>query len=163
MAFLRAVLNWDRAVLFLGDAADKKRGRATWVFDVDNIPGMHGVKRPITSTTSSTLKWIAGQKNLSKVATSIKASVRTITKSEDHFVISYEIRSEKKDLRARFVILATGVMDIQPEIKGSIEPVFPFANRSTPAFAVSVDGGECVQRTVPSDASSMMPFLPDDR
>ncbi|MCP4590091.1 MAG: hypothetical protein GY842_05055, partial [bacterium] len=51
MAYLRSVLNHDRTVLFMGDAETKRKGRATWVGEVDNIPGMHDLKRPITGTT----------------------------------------------------------------------------------------------------------------
>ena len=35
MAYLRAVLNMDPSVLFLGDADSKRKGRATWVLEVE--------------------------------------------------------------------------------------------------------------------------------
>jgi thioredoxin reductase (NADPH) len=140
MAFLRAVLNFDRSVLFIGDANDKRRGRATWVSDVDNIPGMHDLQRPITSTTTSTLKWIAGQENLRDVGTTLKASVTNVRKADEHFVVTYETKSDTKEIAARFVILATGLMDRQPEIDGSIETLFPYANRGDLLYCLRCDG-----------------------
>lgn len=140
MAFLRAVLNWDRSVLFLGDAAAKKRGRATWVSDVDNIPGMHDLKRPITSTTSSTLKWIKSQANLKDKASIVKASVTRVEKRDNGFVLHFDEKGGPRHVTARFVVLATGIMDVQPNINGSIEPIFPFANRGDVLYCLRCDG-----------------------
>lgn len=144
MAFLRAVLNNDRSVLFLGDATTKRRSRATWVFDVDNIPGMHGLKRPVTATSTSTLKWIAGQEHLRDKATTVKAAVASVVKQDDHFVLSYDLKSEPHQIHARFVILASGIMDVQPQIDGSIEPFFPFANRGDFLYCVRCDGHRAI-------------------
>ena len=140
MAFLRSVLNYDRSVLFLGDADDKRRGRATWVAEVDNIPGMHDLQRPIISTTASTLKWIAQQEKLNDVGSTIKGSVTGVRVVDDGFKVSYRTRTDTLELAARFVILATGLMDVQPEIGGSIEPVFPFANRGDVLYCLRCDG-----------------------
>ncbi|MFQ5507328.1 MAG: hypothetical protein ACE5F1_21385 [Planctomycetota bacterium] len=129
MAHLRGVLNRDRSVIFLGDAKSRKKGRATWVFEVDNIPGMHGLNRPITSTSASTLEWIASQPELAELSHTVKAAVSRIEPSERGFVVRYSERKEERSLLADFVILATGVMDVQPEIRGSIQPILPFANR----------------------------------
>ena len=54
MAYLRGVLNGNTAALFTGDADSKRKGRATWVMDVDNIPGLHDLNRPITKTSTTT-------------------------------------------------------------------------------------------------------------
>ena len=140
MAFLRAVLNGDRAVLFTGDADDKRRGRATWVGQVDNIPGMHDVRKPITSTAASTLKWIRGHAHLAPLADVQKSSVKSITRDGDVLALEHASRKSSGTVRARFVILATGIMDRQPHIKGSIEPVFPFANRGDLIYCVRCDG-----------------------
>lgn len=141
MAFLRAVLNNDRSVLFIGDATTKKRSRATWVYDVDNIPGMHGLKRPVTATTASTLRWINSQETLRDNATTLRAAVTSVVKQGEHFVLSYQLKSEpKKQITARYVILASGIMDVQPKIDGSIEPFFPFANRGDFLYCLRCDG-----------------------
>jgi thioredoxin reductase (NADPH) len=41
---------------------------------------------------------------------------------------------------AKFVILCTGVMDVQPVIKGSIETVFDYANAQTIDYCLICDG-----------------------
>ncbi len=140
MAYLRGVLNGNRVVLFTGDADSKRKGRATWVMDVDNIPGMHGLDRPITRTSASTLKWLKGQEGLSELGETLKAKVDRVSKEDDCFVLEYTSRKASASLRARNVVLATGVMDVQPSIGGSIEPIFPFANRGEAIYCVRCDG-----------------------
>ncbi len=139
MAFLRAVLNGDDSLLLSGDATTARKGRATWVAEVDNIPGMHGLKRPITSTTKSTLSWLQSQDWLRDRAAQISASVTKLEKQGDIFVLHHGKDGEGRS-RARFVILATGVMDVQPQIGGSIEPIFPFANRGDILYCIRCDG-----------------------
>ena len=140
MAYLRGVLNGNRAALFTGDADSKRKGRATWVVEVDNIPGMHDLNRPITKTSASTLKWLAGQETLKDFGTVMKSKVTSIRKQDDLFVLEHASRKETGELRARHVILATGIMDVQPEIGGSIEPIFPYANRGEALYCVRCDG-----------------------
>ncbi|HHI79484.1 MAG TPA: NAD(P)/FAD-dependent oxidoreductase [Planctomycetes bacterium] len=140
MAYLRSVLNGDRTAFFLGNADTKRKGRAIWVQDVDNIPGMHGLQRPITNTTKDTLKWLKAHKEIGYHGEAFKASVTKIERRGELFVLHYEDKREACTLRARYVILATGIMDRQPEIQGSIKPVLPFANRGDFIYCVRCDG-----------------------
>ena len=144
MAYLRAVLNHDSVVMFTGDGATKRRGRATWVADVDNIPGMHDVKKPITSTSSSTLKWIAKQPSLHEKGTVVKGVVTKVERDGDEFVLHYSLKKWALKRRAKFVILATGLMDQQPLIGDSIAPIFPYANRGDAIYCVRCDGHRTV-------------------
>jgi len=41
---------------------------------------------------------------------------------------------------AQYVILATGMMDEQPHIQGSIRPILPYANGQTVAYCLVCDG-----------------------
>ncbi len=130
MAHLRAVLNGDDSVIFTGDPTTKRKGRSTWVTHVDNIPGMHELGRPITAAANGTLKWIAADETLNHNHTVVKAAVTKVDRDgDDGFVLHWSEKGEARSLRARFVILATGIMDVQPEIGGSIKPILPFANR----------------------------------
>lgn len=129
MAYLRGVLNGDRTVLFTGDAQTKRKGRSTWVMHVDNIPGMHEVSRPIGSTSRSTLDWIAGQEVLKELGSVEKGAVERIERLDEGFRLHWSEKGEARSLDARFVVLATGIMDRQPEIGGSIKPILPYANR----------------------------------
>ncbi len=140
MAYLRGVLNGNRVALFTGDADAKRKGRATWVMEVDNIPGMHDLDRPITKTSSTTLKWLESQEHLKGYGTVFKSKVAKLSRANDHFVLEHVSRKESASLRARHVVLATGVMDVQPHIGGSIEPIFPFANNGDAIYCVRCDG-----------------------
>jgi thioredoxin reductase (NADPH) len=144
MAHLRAVLNNDKSIIFLGDSLAKKRGRATWVADVDNIPGMHDLKKPIVATTDSTLNWLASRDGLREKGVTQKTSVTKIEKQENGFKLYYSSNLEETSITARFVIIATGVMDVQPEINGSIKPIFPFANRGDVLYCVRCDGHKTI-------------------
>ena len=144
MAYLRGVLNGDRTTLFLGDKTTSRRGRAMWVGEVDNIPGMHDTKRPILGTVKSTLDWIDQQVSLQGVGTVIRDVVTTIEQHGDRFVLHYNGGS----LHARYVILATGIMDVQPEIGGSIDPIFPYANRGEAIYCVRCDGHRTLDHTL---------------
>jgi thioredoxin reductase (NADPH) len=148
MAYLRGVLNANHSVLFTGDADAKRKGRATWVMDVDNIPGMHGLERPITKTASTTLKWIKDQDSLKDFGTVMKAKVTNVRIEDDLFVLEYSTRKESASLRTRHVILATGIMDVQPEIGGSIEPIFPYANKGEAIYCVRCDGHRTLGHTL---------------
>ena len=136
MAMLRAVLNHLRTVVFLGDKDATRRSRAAWVLEVDNIPGMFGKKRPISTTTREVIRFIEGRSDLEPYLTTVKQSVVSIKKDRDRF----EVSAGGDTYQARFVVLCTGTMDVQPEIGGSIEPIFPFANREDLLYCVRCDG-----------------------
>ena len=84
MAYLRAVLNCDDTVLFQGDADTKRRGRATWVHEVDNVPGMHDLKKPILATAKSTLNWVKNHPQLSAYSTVVNGKVNRIELLGEH-------------------------------------------------------------------------------
>ena len=148
MAHLRAVLNGDRSVLFSGDANTKRKGRATWVTEVDNVPGLHDMKRPITATTKSTLEWIRNQDELKSWNHEIKAvvtDVRNMSNADgSRFELIYEDKSGRNGITASYVINATGIMDVQPHIGGSIQPILPFANRYDVLYCIRCDGHKTI-------------------
>ncbi len=144
MAYLRAVLNRNKAALFLGDADSKRKGRATWVAQVDNIPGMHDLKRPITSTTRSTLDWIQSEPDLGDGCRTIKAKVHSLEQDGEGFLLKWKDREGEHSMVAKFVVVATGIMDIQPKIGGSIEPILPFANRGDAIYCIRCDGHQTI-------------------
>lgn len=148
MAYLRGVLNGDKTVLFMGDSETKRKGRATWVAEVDNMPGMHDLKRPITSTTKTTLTWLKEQEELKDWRQEIKgvvSEVKLVESGEDrHFELQYESKDGPKTVTASYVINATGVMDVQPSIGGSIKPILPFANRYDVLYCIRCDGHKTI-------------------
>lgn len=140
MAYLRSVLNFDDTVWFLGDADTTRAARATWVAEVDNIPGMHGIKSPIRNSVKSTIEWVKGQPALASRSTVVRGRVTQLERCEDGFLLQTNAKKGPESYRAKYVILATGVMDRQPAIEGSIEPVFPFANRGDLIYCIRCDG-----------------------
>ncbi len=145
MAYLRSVLNYDNTLWLLGDASSKKKARATWVFEVENIPGMQGLPKPILGPAASTRKWVESHPHLKEKSTVIKEKVTELKKGEDdRFVLTSQSKKGTSTHHARYVILATGVMDKQPLIDGSIEPVFPFANRGDFIYCLRCDGHQAI-------------------
>ena len=148
MAFLRSVLNGDRTVLFSGDAESKRKGRATWVAEVDNVPGLHDLKRPITATAKSTLDWIRRQDELAGWHHEIKAVVKNVRNESGEdgtkFELIYEDKEGQHTVTASYVINATGIMDVQPHIGGSIQPILPFANRYDVLYCIRCDGHKAI-------------------
>ena len=88
MAMLRAVLNHLKTVVFLGDSKTTKKSRATWVSDVDNIPGMFDKKRPITATAREVMQFIERHDDLGSFLTPLKMAATAIKKENGVFEIS---------------------------------------------------------------------------
>lgn len=138
MAVLRGVLNNDSVVLFPGNAKDKKRGRAMWVRKIENMPGYHHYKRGIEDPNRDTLKWINESEFSENLTTMKGTSIKKINKVSDYH---FDLTDDKGNVTsAKQVILATGVMDIQPHIDGSIQPILPFANHQTADYCIRCDG-----------------------
>lgn len=144
MAYLRSVLSGQNVALFLGDAESKRKGRATWVAEVENIPGMHDVKRPIVSTSKTTIQWLEEHPDLGHDARTIKGKVDRLERTESGFRLYWDVKGETHSLDARFVVIATGGMDVQPHIAGSIEPILPFANRGDAIYCIRCDGHQTI-------------------
>lgn len=137
MSVLRTVLNNDDCLFFPGTAKDKKKSRALWVRKVENMPAHFNYKRGIEEPNAETLKWISESAFREKLHLHKNTGVTSLKKTGDHF----EIRDSKGELHlAKFVVLCTGVMDVQPIIKGSIETVFDYANTQTIDYCLICDG-----------------------
>lgn len=138
MATLRCVLNNDEVLFFPGSAKDKKKSRALWVRKIENMPGHFGYKRGIEDPNLETLKWIEASAFAAKLHWMKNTGVVHIKKNENEI---FEVQDSKgvKHL-CRFVILCTGVMDVQPEINGSIEGIFDYANAQTADYCLRCDG-----------------------
>jgi thioredoxin reductase (NADPH) len=140
MAILRAALNHLNAVVFTGDPSTTKKSRATWVANVENIPGFFEVQRPITATSRAVLQFIAGREDLHAHVTVIKHAATQIAKDDTGFTLT----AGGATYHAAHVVLCTGTMDVQPLISGSIEPALPFANREDLLYCIRCDGHRTV-------------------
>ena len=137
MAVLRTILNNDECLFILGSPKDKKRSRALWVRKIENIPTHFNYKRGIEEPNAETLKWIAESPFKDNLHIQKNVGVISVTKKTEFF----EITDSKNNVYlAQYIILCTGVMDIQPEIKGSIEAVYDYANAQTIDYCLICDG-----------------------
>lgn len=138
MATLRTILNNDECLFFPGSPKDKKKSRALWVRKVENMPAHLGYKRGIEDPNIETIKWIQESEFKDKLFLQKNSGVVSIIKTENEI---FEITdSQDKKFLARFVILCTGVMDVQPEINGTIETIFDYANAQTIDYCLICDG-----------------------
>lgn len=138
MAALRGVLNNDNVALFTGNAKAKKKSRAQWVSKVENMPGYHEYKKGIVNPNMETLKWIKSSEFSERFTQLNNLSVETITKNDDGL---FTLTDHKGDShQAKYVVLATGLMDVQPHIQGSIDPVLPYANVQLVDYCLRCDG-----------------------
>lgn len=138
MAALRTVLNNDECLFFPGTPKDKKKSRALWVRRVENIPAHLEYKRGIEEPNLATIKWIQDSEFKEKFFIHKNVGVSALKKNDDGI---FEITTSKNDIfYSQYVILCTGVMDVQPIINGSIEPIFDYANAQTADYCLICDG-----------------------
>jgi len=145
MAALRCVLNNDQCLLFPGTGKDKKRSRAFWVSKVENIPGFAHYKKGIEEPNKETLKWIENSPFKDNLHLFKNRGVISLKKEGDTFILE-DNKGENHEVS--YVILCTGVMDVQPEIGGKIEPVFPYANAQIIDYCLRCDGHHTINKNV---------------
>jgi thioredoxin reductase (NADPH) len=138
MAALRTVLNNDECLFFPGSPQDKKRSRALWVRKVENMPAHLQYKRGIEDPNAETIKWIQQSEFAEKLTLQKNLGITLISKNSDNI---FELTDHKGNTyKAKFIILCTGVMDVQPLIQGTIETVFDYANAQTIDYCLICDG-----------------------
>ncbi len=139
MATLRGVLNNDQVILFPGSPRDKKRSRDKWVYKVENMPGYQKYRKGIEDPNKDTLEWIQESEEFKDNLTYVKGKgITQITKDDEG--IFHLTDSDGEKYQAQYVVLTTGIMDVQPHFKGSIKPILPFANAQTVDYCLRCDG-----------------------
>lgn len=144
MAVKRAVLNNREVLLFTGAKKEMKRSRGHWVRKVENIPGLEKYKRTLVELRQETLEELS-KGPFSHNLTLVEDSVISIEKDKNAFRLCDK---EGHTYFARYVVLATGMMDEQPHIKDSIRPILPFGNKQTVAYCLLCDGHHSHQKNV---------------
>ncbi|MBY0414810.1 MAG: NAD(P)/FAD-dependent oxidoreductase, partial [Bdellovibrionales bacterium] len=146
MAVLRVVLNNDECLFFPGSPKDKKRSRAFWVTKVENMPGHLQYKKGIDEPNKESLDWLTQGPFKDKFIWKKNLGITSITKGEDGIFTLVDNKNET--YKARYVILCTGVMDVQPEILGSIETIYPYANIQLADYCLRCDGHHVLNKCV---------------
>lgn len=146
MAIKRVILNNDTVLMFSGDFKNNKNSRGNFVRKIDNIPGFAQYERAVVNLRNETIVEIAEDKRFSHNFYFLKSSVKRIDKQENGFFAITD--SKGNTYRARYVVLATGVMDEQPIIKGDISTIFPYANNQLIIYCIRCDGHMAVGKEV---------------
>ena len=137
MAAMRTVLNNDECLFFPGSGKDKKKSRAFWVTKVENMPGHLHYKKGIEEPNKESLDWISSGPFAEKLHWKKNHGITQIKKENNVFEL---VDDKGNNYFARFVILCTGVMDVQPQINKSIDPIFPYANVQLADYCLRCDG-----------------------
>lgn len=145
MAVLRVILNNDECLFFPGSPIHKKRSRAFWVKKVENMPAYTQYEKGIDNPNQETMKWIetsAFKHNLHKIKNTGVISLKKLGEL-------FEITDSKGEIfLAQYIILCTGVMDVQPHIQGTIKEVFDFANAQMIDYCLICDGHHVLHKNV---------------
>lgn len=146
MTALRAVLYGLKTLWYLGDVDARRRSRAPWVSEVQDMPGFAGIGHPLPAQQVAVQDWIQQQPTLADKLTVLKVSVQTLSRTPEGFELTHqEVRRRQpvgtpQSRTARAVVLTTGLLDLQPEVRGSIEPIFPYANANQVLYCLRSDG-----------------------
>ncbi len=138
MAALRAGLNNDEVHLFTGSAKNKKKSRAQWVAKVENVPGLSGYKRGVSDPHREALDEFKESDLGHNLHIHKGVGITLIKKLDDNLFELTDSKDEKH--LAKYVIVATGVMDVQPEIDGDMKNIFPYANVQLVDYCIRCDG-----------------------
>ncbi len=145
MATHRTILNNDECLFFSGSLKDKKRSRALWVKKVENIPAHFNYQKGIEEPNAEVLKWINESPFAKNLQYKNNIGVHSIIKKDNLF----EITDSKGEVYwAQYVIMCTGVMDVQPYIQGSMVPIFNYANAQTIDYCLLCDGHHVLGKKV---------------
>jgi thioredoxin reductase (NADPH) len=146
MAALRVVLNNDECLFFPGSPKDKKRSRAFWVTKVENMPAHLQYKKGIEEPNKESLEWLANGEFKEKFIWKKNTGIMKIEKDANDVFILTDNKNEI--YHARYIILCTGVMDVQPMIQGSIDPIYPYANIQLADYCMRCDGHHVLNKKV---------------
>jgi thioredoxin reductase (NADPH) len=146
MAALRGALNNDEVILFPGTPKMMKKSRAFWVSKIENMPGFFDYKKGIMEPHKKTLEWIGQSDFKEKLIVKERLGIENIERMDNgHFSLT-DNKGEK--YCAQYVVLATGIMDVQPLINGSISPILPYANVQLADYCIRCDGHHVLGKEV---------------
>jgi thioredoxin reductase (NADPH) len=146
MALQRSILNNDECLFFPGTPKDKKKARAFWVTKVENMPAHFQYKKGIEEPGVEVVNWLLKSPFKDKLHYKKNIGIKKISKLNDE---TFELIDSKDEVYySKFIILCTGVMDVQPIIQGSIEPIFPYANIQLADYCLRCDGHHVLHKKI---------------
>jgi len=141
MAALRTVLNNDDCIMFPGNAKHRKKSRAFWVAKVENIPDYAHYKKGIVEPNKHTIEWIHQSPFKDNLTLMKNLGIDSIEKLPTG--LFKLIDNKGNEHLAKYLIVCTGVMDVQPTINGSIDAILPYANIQLVDYCLRCDGHHC--------------------
>jgi len=137
MAALRGVLNNDLVLWACGDRSTYKQARGYWVPKINSIPMFENINRPVISMRDSAMRQISESPFKEKLHV-LPDLISSVKRDPKGFFI---LRSPKiGEFKAKNIILATGTMDVQPVINGSIRDLLKPANKQQVIYCLRCDG-----------------------
>ena len=171
-AALRAAQYLHRTLWIRGSKLDAKRSRSQWVYNIDNMIGVHDgiVRKKVRKLLRG--DELEGAREALDAAPHLPISTRdivdnvverieegysecvsmlneTATAARREADGSFVVTADGVEYRARHLVLATGVMDRQPEIlkanrKGEVQDdikwIYPAANREQVLYCIRCEG-----------------------
>ena len=120
----------------------RRHSRAFFVPRLDNIPGLPGV-------SGAKLMQLQRQNldnHRDRVQIVDDTEVIDISPEDDIFIL--KCAGKQSAILARTALLATGLVDKQPEIGGTIRKILPFANRNLVHYCILCDGHTAKQKNL---------------
>ncbi|MCY4523220.1 MAG: NAD(P)/FAD-dependent oxidoreductase [Halobacteriovoraceae bacterium] len=146
MAVMRAVLNNDRCLFFPGTRKHQRKSRAFWVTKVENMPDYHHYKKGIQGPNKKTVTWLSQCPLKDNLIHKPNMGIDKLEKLPDGI---FQLADSEGDIHfVRYVILCTGVMDVQPVIGGTIDPILPYANVQLADYCLRCDGHHVLGKKV---------------
>ena len=137
MGSLRSVLNNLNAVCFMGNPKTARKARATWVGKVENMPVLFDRPKAVFGSSRDVFKWIRSNDLWKQNLTEVHDAVADAKGEKGNFTLQ---TTKGATYHSKYILLCTGIMDIQPDIGGSIEPIMPFANEGHIQYCIRCDG-----------------------
>jgi thioredoxin reductase (NADPH) len=122
-----------------------KFSRSYYAPKMDNIPGFPD---GISGHKLLDLQIAAVRAAEAAVGYFTPARATAVARTEDGYRVTFEWLKQVQVARARAVVLAMGVVDRIPEVGGTIEPIFPWANQALVDFCLICDGHEFPGKTI---------------
>ena len=135
-----ALLGYTAAIIDRGP----RYSRSYYAPRMDNIPGFPN--------------GISGHKLLDEQVAAVRASeavdyftparAGVVARTEAGYAVTFDWLKQSRVARGRVLILAQGVVDRIPEVRGQIDRIFPWANMALVDFCILCDGHELVGKSV---------------
>jgi thioredoxin reductase (NADPH) len=122
-----------------------KFSRSFYAPRMDNIPG---IPDGISGHKLLDLQIAAVRRQEERVALFSPARATKVARTEAGFAVTFEWLKQTLVANSRAIVLAMGVVDRIPEVRGRIDTIFPWANQAIVDFCLLCDGHDLPGKSV---------------